>query len=143
MKLSQLTKDEIPAFCKVDAAAMADWPLSQARVKTHPSGLPREQIIQSWVSSSLSDPEDETTWMKVVDTQTGNIVAGAAWCFQLQDRIINEESLGGEKDVKEEEKENVSEAVARIWSDFERKTIRGRRHASELSLLSCLPFLEK
>lgn len=126
MEVSHLTEKDIPAFVAVDTAAMATWPLSQARIKTHPSGLPREEIIKGWIESSLADPNDETVWLKVMD-QEGEIIAGAAWVFDVEGDEDGDVGEGGQEKGVEE---NVSQAMDRIWKSFKSKTISSRPYAS-------------
>jgi GNAT superfamily N-acetyltransferase len=138
LTLSPLLPTEAHAFAVVDDAAMAGWPYAQAMAIGIPG--PRIRMVEEWVRRRLENDGDETDrYLKVVDGETGEVIAGAVWRFEERDggKVAKGEEKGEEEGEEEREEENAKMARAfakarkNMWEEFERGWFEGEAYASE------------
>lgn len=149
LTLSLLEESDIPAFARVDEAAMAGWPLAEAMSIN--SSVPRRELVEGWVRKGFY--EDSTqTYLKVTDDETGEIIACALWRIDpdgKREKIKREvpapvEGTGGDGreavdfkreaagDAKGKEARlgSVMEAMRAGWNDFQSNFFPDTPHAS-------------
>ncbi|KAK6443214.1 hypothetical protein LTR95_000038 [Oleoguttula sp. CCFEE 5521] len=86
-----LEEADIPAFAVVDDLAMADWGL--ARAMMHGTPIPRRELVEGMLRSGWGkDPAQSL--LKVVDDETGEIVACAMWRVQTEESDEQLDSRG-------------------------------------------------
>ncbi|OQO04925.1 hypothetical protein B0A48_07943 [Cryoendolithus antarcticus] len=82
LQVLPLEEADIPAFAIVDDLAMANWGL--ARAMMHGTPLPRRELVEGIMRSGWGkDPAQSL--LKVVDDETGEIVACAMWRVQTEE----------------------------------------------------------
>lgn len=134
LELSILEEDDIPAFARIDEAAMAGWPLAEAMSIN--SSVPRRQLVEGWVRKGFQTDSTQT-YLKVTDTDTDEIIACALWRIdpdgqhEKAEREVPApvEGEGGQKG-KEARLGSVMEAMAAGWKDFQSQFFPNTPHAS-------------
>jgi GNAT superfamily N-acetyltransferase len=124
LQVSPLLESDIPAFCDLEVAAAANWLYARAM---EPPGVPRRVFIEKWLRDSWGkDPLD--TWMKVSDTDTGELVSCALWRIPCQ-RAEPSESEGEQQEERKWEDLDFWAYQARRWSEFEKQFIGDQQYA--------------
>lgn len=134
LELSILEEDDIPAFARIDEAAMAGWPLAEAMSIN--SSVPRRQLVEGWVRKGFQTDSTQT-YLKVTDTDTDEIIACALWRIdpdgqhEKAEREVPApvEGEGGQKG-KEARLGSVMEAMAAGWKDFQSQFFPNTPHSS-------------
>lgn len=75
--LAEITEEDCTAFAILDEAATANWPLARAMEQGKAS---RREMFEQWFHGNRGKVPNEK-WMKVVDSETGQMAAGALWLF--------------------------------------------------------------
>ena len=83
LQLSFLEEDDIPALAAVDAAAMAGWSVTQAIQNCLPVGETRQEWVEKHTRYGFHN-ESESVWLKITNSETGELVSAALWRFHLQ-----------------------------------------------------------
>lgn len=132
LTLSILSEEDAPAFAVVDDAAMADWPYAQAMGLGLPG--PRQQMVEDWVRQGIQSDSTQT-YLKVLDDETGQMVAGALWRFQPED--IEKSRMGGnmrEQDEAAKMAAAFSAARTEMWEAFRGEFFPDQPYASMIDL---------
>ena len=139
--LLPLQKEDCEAFAIVDEAASRHWPLARAMEQGAAS---RRDMFAEWFHGTWgTDPGMK--WMKVVDSETGEMVAGALWKFVLEpmpsppdkgSKVEEIEGKGGPKQQAGDEDAipPVFMEMGRRWKEFKDEFIGDQPFASNPSL---------
>lgn len=137
LQLAYMEEKDIPEFAAVDAATAEGWAFVQAMDL---SGQPRHVFAEQW-ARSVWGKSDMEHWLKVTDTESGEMVAMALWRLQLEEEMPKEELPAPAETVAPEtkgESNAVDPRTARFWADtaragkaFQDEFIGTRPHACE------------
>ncbi|SMR43375.1 unnamed protein product [Zymoseptoria tritici ST99CH_1E4] len=124
--LTPLLSSKIPSFAALDEAAMSTWPF--ARAMAHEAQLKgfgsRQALIESMVRETFDRGDENEVYMKVVGEETGEMVAAAGWRGEGKREVV-----GGRKEERSEEDEEVLETVSRrmgeVWGGFREEWFAG------------------
>lgn len=145
-ELSLMEEDDIAKFAEVYEEAVANWGVAQAMTKLKPTGEPRLKMNEYYLRKGFL-ADSRQTYLKVTDTETGEMIAGAIWRFVLDP---GEESSDGGIPMPKESVEAVKghgvperpriPAVAlemqRQWTEFRERCFPNQSYASMLYLSS-------
>ncbi|KAI7481862.1 hypothetical protein KC367_g2628 [Hortaea werneckii] len=144
LELSFMEEDDIPAFAAVEAATMAGWSVARAMDMASKGGEPRQQMVERWTREGFQN-DSQQVWLKVTDTELGELIAAALWRFELADekagaagavpakRDATVELQGQTRPVPD-----VIAAMDKIWEAFKCEFVGGRALAN-LSMLVTHP----
>nr|POE47622.1 hypothetical protein CFP56_00953 [Quercus suber] len=131
LELGVMEEKDIPAWGRVDALSMSRWNVMEAMNRIDLKGQPRELMVEEYTRANFA-PNRENVWLKVTDTDTGEMVAGAFWRIRehitpqaAEDPPAPAENAGAE--AKKEEL-TVSGAMAPISKAFMDEYVYGRPH---------------
>lgn len=134
-QLAEILEEDCEAFAIVDEAASANWPLARAMEQGKDS---RREMFSQWFKS-IWGKDPTSKWMKVVDTETGEMVAGALWRFVL-DPTAKKQNAGSERDAADDAKKEAGDVeeippvfieMGRRWRAFEEDFIGDQPFASK------------
>ncbi|KAI6814801.1 hypothetical protein KC332_g7191 [Hortaea werneckii] len=147
LELSFMEEDDIPAFAAVEAAAMAGWSVARAMDMASKGGEPRQQMVERWAREGLQN-DSQQVWLKVTDTELGELVAAALWRFELADQKAGAAGAAGSVPAKRDATvelqgqtrpvPDVIAAMDKIWEAFKCEFVGGRALAN-LSMLVTHP----
>ncbi|GAB1736836.1 hypothetical protein NU219Hw_g8864t1 [Hortaea werneckii] len=147
LELSFMEEDDIPAFAAVEAAAMADWSVARAMNTASQGGEPRQEMVERWAREGLRN-DSQQVWLKVTDTELGEVVAAALWRFELAAvRVDGASSVPARNAVVEPQGQThpvpgVMTALGKIWEAFKSEFVGGQAFAN-LSLLVTHPHHQR
>lgn len=104
LELSLMEEEDIPEFAEVDDAAMRDWGLAKAMENSNPTKGSRKDLILEYMRKGFY-ADSRQTYLKVSDTDTGEMVAAALWRFVLD--AEEEEILVPGKEVREKVRQDL------------------------------------
>ncbi|KAI7195661.1 hypothetical protein D0869_01503 [Hortaea werneckii] len=143
LELSFMEEDDIPAFAAVEAAAMADWSVARAMDMTSQGCEPRQAMVERWAREGFQN-DSQQVWLKVTDTELGELVAAALWRFELADERAGAASSAPARNAAVEPQgqtypvPEVMAAMSKIWEAFKNDFIGGQAFAN-LSILVTHP----
>ncbi|KAI7227942.1 hypothetical protein KC343_g6259 [Hortaea werneckii] len=142
LELSFMEEDDVPAFAAVEAAAMAGWSVAKAMDMASQGGEPRQQMVERWACEGLQN-DSQQVWLKVIDTELGELVAAALWRFEMADERAGAASpVPAQRDaaVRPQRQINpvpdVMVAMGKIWEAFKCEFVGGRAFANLLMLVT-------
>jgi GNAT superfamily N-acetyltransferase len=112
LTLSLATEADLPLLVRAQYAAF--HPTDTMHVLVYPSPHPvPESVIEKTVERQLGAWKENVTWVKVVDDETGSVVAGAKWVFwpeaakegeerwpeQVDGSLVSEKRRDGEREA--------------------------------------------
>ena len=116
LQLSHMEEKDIPAFAIVDEAAMAGW--GYARAMEEP-GQPRRVMAEQFTRKEWG--KQDQYWLKITDTETGEMVAAALWRMQLEEEKPKEQlsapAEAKEGRVKTGEPQTEKSNTASFWAE--------------------------
>lgn len=144
LKLSPMLWEDIDDFGLIDELAMKQWTFAQLM---DTSGRPRREFAAEWARSDWGKDE-KAHWLKVVDTDNGEMIAMAMWRLPVQNPLLGSRQSNGPADAEGEiETKAVSEAEARtkkFWAEVEnlkkgffQEFIGERVHACKSTIYLC------
>ena len=102
LQLAEIQEDDCTTFAIVEEAVAVDWPLARAMEQGQTS---RRDMFEQWFKGKFGkDPSEK--WMKVVDSETGEMVAGALW------RAVEPSSEQAEEGTKDPVESDAQQSVA-------------------------------
>ena len=120
LKLSPMLWDDIDDFGLIDELAMEKWTFARLM---DTSGRPRREFAAEWARSDW-DKDEKAHWLKVVDTESGEMIAMAMWRLPVQNTWPGNRQAYEPADAETElEVKAVSDAEARtkkFWTEVER-----------------------
>lgn len=131
-----MEEKDIPDFCAVDEAAMAEWPFAQALQQ--PS-FSRREIAEYWTRMGWCQNQTNH-WLKVIDTETGEMAGAAWWQFHLQSEKPERAEEASQRDDKNEGEESGRRVpefpklwmeAGRRWKAFKDEFIGDKQHAGK------------
>ncbi|KAI6870689.1 hypothetical protein KC343_g7171 [Hortaea werneckii] len=144
LELSFMEEDDVPAFAAVEAAAMESWSVAKAMDMASQGGEPRQQMVERWAREGFQN-DSQQVWLKVTDTELGELVAAALWRFEVADeRAGAASSVPAERDAavgpqtKTHPVPDVIVAMGKIWEAFKCEFVGGQAFAN-LSMLVTHP----
>ncbi|RMZ03598.1 hypothetical protein D0862_05583 [Hortaea werneckii] len=147
LELSFMEEDDIPAFAAVEAAAMADWSVARAMNMASQGGEPRQEMMERWAREGLRN-DSQQVWLKVTDTELGEVVAAALWRFELADERADGASSVPARDAAVDPQgqklpvPGVMTALGKIWEAFKSEFVGGQAFAN-LSILVTHPHHQR
>lgn len=136
LQVSLLEETDLEEFVEVDDLAMKNYPFAQAMASELPSGGARKQLIMGEMRKSFKQ-DHQNAWLKVTDTESGRLIAGAYWRFQLDpDTSEPEKSAATDKEITKDQAAptekplSFMEVTAHRRRVFEEKFIKGQPFAS-------------
>ncbi|KAI7540712.1 hypothetical protein KC331_g9009 [Hortaea werneckii] len=139
LELSFMEEDDIPAFAVVEAAAMAGWSVARAMDMASQGGEPRQAMVERWACEGFQN-DSQQVWLKVTDTELGELVAVALWRFELADERAGAAGSVPARDAAVELQgqthpvPEVMVAMGEIWEAFKSEFVGGQAFAN-LSIL--------
>ena len=137
-----MEEDDIPVFTAVEAAAMAGWCVAKAMDMASQGGEPRQQMVERWAREGFQN-DSQQVWLKVTDTELGELVAAALWRFEMADERAGAASPApAERDVAVGPQRqihpvpDVMVAMGKIWEAFKCEFVGGGAFASESASFS-------
>ncbi|KAI7091312.1 hypothetical protein KC356_g804 [Hortaea werneckii] len=144
LELSFMEEDDIPAFAALEAAAMAGWSVARAMDMASQGGEPRQQMVERWAREGLQN-DSQQVWLKVTDTEPGELIAAALWRFERADENAGAaDSVPAKQDATVELQSqthpvpDVMAAMDKIWKAFKCEFVGGKALAN-LSMLVTHP----
>ncbi|KAI7287494.1 hypothetical protein KC345_g558 [Hortaea werneckii] len=144
LELSFMDEDDIPAFAAVEAAAMQGWSVAKAMDMASQGGETRQQMVERWACEGFQN-DSQQVWLKVTDTELGELVAAALWRFELADeRAGAASSVPAKGDAAVEPQRethpvpDVMVAMGKIWEAFKCEFV-GEQAFANLSMLVTHP----
>ncbi|WPG99269.1 Hypothetical protein R9X50_00208100 [Acrodontium crateriforme] len=143
LQLSHMSEADIPEFVEVDDLAMGRYAYAKAMVT---EGQCRKELIRGFMRVGFKQ-DDSNMWVKVVDTQTNELIAAAMWKFHLEaGQPIEQETPQQTAEVKNDHvQENPSDKTSNFWAEgekrskkFKAKFVGSQAHA-DLSILFTHP----
>ncbi len=129
LDIGPLLYTDIPAFGILDEAANANW--LYARAQEVP-GTPRRVFVEKWTKASWGKDPNEY-WMKVTDTETGELCSVALWKIPMQGKRHDEEAEAhvpaASEDAEGKGDVNFFADAAERWKKFESKWIGDQQYA--------------
>ncbi|KAI7365150.1 hypothetical protein KC354_g5109 [Hortaea werneckii] len=147
LELSFIEEDDIPAFAAVEAAAMAGWSVARAMDMAGQGGEPRQAMVERWAREGFRN-DSQQVWLKVIDTELGELVAAALWRFELADERAGAAGSVSARDAAVElpgQTHPVPDVIAtmgKIWEAFKSEFIGGQAFAN-LSILVTHPHHQR
>ncbi|KAI6814897.1 hypothetical protein KC340_g11489 [Hortaea werneckii] len=147
LELSFMEEDDIPAFAAVETAAMAGWSVARAMDMSSQGGEPRQEMVERWAREGFRN-DSQQVWLKVIDTELGELVAAALWRFELADERAQDASLVPARDAAVEPPgqthlvPEVMAAMGKIWEAFKHEFVGGQAFAN-LSILVTHPHHQR
>ncbi|KAI7308276.1 hypothetical protein KC315_g13412 [Hortaea werneckii] len=147
LELSFMEEDDIPAFAAVEAAAMAGWSVARAMDMAGQGGEPRQAMVERWAREGFRN-DSQQVWLKVIDTELGELVAAALWRFELADEKAGAAGSVSARDAAVElpgQTHPVPDVIAtmgKIWEAFKSEFIGGQAFAN-LSILVTHPHHQR
>lgn len=144
--LAEIQKEDCTEFAILDEAAGAHWPLARAMEHGKAS---RQEMFEQWFHGSWGK-NPSLRWMKVIDSESGEMAAGALWRFVLESAGPKDNAETKENAVKENAKQQAGDVneippvfleMGKRWKDFQDEFIGDQRFASK-SLTSQLLLLD-
>lgn len=130
-RLAEIQEEDCTAFALLDEAASADWPLARAMEQGKES---RQEMFEQWFKS-IFGKDASARWMKAVDSETGEMAAGALW------RLIEPSTSQKKEEAADQAaKESVGEdqeippvfiEMGRRWKEFQNDFIGQQAFASK------------
>lgn len=106
LELSFMEEEDIPEFADIDDAAMAGSRLAKAMENSDSARGSRKGLILEYVRKGFH-ADSRQAYLKVTDTDTGEMVAVALWRFVLEPEEKNpEEAPAASEEVVEKAKED-------------------------------------
>ena len=135
--------EDIDDFGLIDELAMEQWTFARLMDS---SGRPRREFAAEWARSDWGKDE-KAHWLKVVDTESGEMIAMAMWRLPVQNPMLGSRQSNEAADEEGEiEAKVVTEVEARtkkFWAEVEKLKIGffqdfiGERvHACKTTLLN-------
>ena len=146
--LAAMEQSDIAECADVDEAAMKDWPYAQAH---HQPPFSRKDLFRYWVSKEWGQNQNHH-WMKVTDSDTGEMAAVAWWQFESRD------SDSHNTDDEDEQKETVGSSepgnidpkfpkiwiqTGRRWRTFRNEFIGEQAHAGKTGFSLLVSIVDK
>lgn len=138
--LAKVQQEDCTAFAIVDEAASVNWPLARAMEQGKAS---RREMFEHWFGS-IFGKDPSLHWVKVVDSETGEMAAAALWRFPaVESNDPKEEADAVDENTKWHKGEvgeipPVFEEMGKRWKAFQDEFIGDQPFASEIS--SSLPL---
>lgn len=142
LELSQMLEEDIDAFGVLDEIAMAEWTFARLM---DTSGRPRREFAAEWARNDWGKDE-KAHWLKINDTETGEMVAMAMWRMPIQNDTIDgaepERPADAEGSIQSKAVSDAERQQKQFWlkvetmkKDFFSKFIGSKPHACELAIL--------
>jgi hypothetical protein len=143
LELSLMEEEDVPEFAEVDDAAMRDWGLAKAMENANPTKGPRKDLILEYMQKGFH-ADSRQTYLKVSDTDTGEMVAAALWRFVLDaEEESPKETPAPGKEVGEKARQDpevlnepgvfegsVMHEMQRQWQEFKDECFPNQPYAS-------------
>lgn len=126
LQLLPLAESDIPRFAIIDEAAMANWPYAEAIIG---KGDARIALVAKWLREGWGKNPSEH-YMKVVDTETGEMIAACMYELHPEPKAKDEE-LSSQRRAPGEEgpASSVWEASGRLGREFDAEFVGNRPYS--------------
>lgn len=119
LKLSPMLEEDIDEFGVLDELVMQDWTF--ARLMDN-SGRPRREFVSEWTRKDWGK-DDKAHWLKVTDTETGEIVAISFWRLPIQNiqpaTFKSEQAADAEGSIQQEAIPEADRRTKKFWAEVE------------------------
>lgn len=112
-----MTEADIPAFVEVDDISMGTYPYARAMFSELPADVPRKQVVEGLVRQGFKQDEN-TAYLKVVDTEIGELIAAAMWIFHWDGEKPSEQAAPQPLDGKDQALAEASELSEKKTPSF-------------------------
>ena len=126
LELGFMEEDDIPAWADMEDRAARDWPLARAMFHDNTTGRSRRDMVEMWVRQGFR-ADSTQTYLKVTDTVTGELIAGALWRIQVDESTA---PMAGDAKNANHKPTGVLADMARRWADFKAEFFPPQPYAS-------------
>ena len=83
-----MTIDDAEEYGALDEASMEGWPMADAMtLEVGRRGQTRQEMAAGFVRKAMDSKDPNKIWLKVTDTETGEMAAGAFWRFHPENEV--------------------------------------------------------